>query len=60
MVGHGLEGREITKVAFLRRVYTDCGVHPASFEMGTTLSTSGLKRPGLEAEHSSSNDHSAE
>jgi hypothetical protein len=35
---------------FLNVVHTDSGVHPTSYQMGT-----GVKRPGREVDHSSTN-----
>jgi len=37
---------------FLQNVQTGAGAHPASYSMGTGSSFLGLKRPGLEVNHS--------
>jgi hypothetical protein len=45
--GYGLDDRGVGV-----RVHVGCGVHPASYPVGTGALSPGLKRPGREADHS--------
>jgi len=48
----GFDSRQRLGIFFLHRVQTGSGAHAASYPRGTVGSFPGVKRPGLETDHS--------